>query len=83
MAAARTPDQITSEIAETRERLAKTIDDLVYRVKPKTIASRELASIKARFVHPDGSLNTTSVAKVAGGVVGLVVLVIAIRKVVG
>ncbi|MEP6667167.1 MAG: DUF3618 domain-containing protein, partial [Nocardioidaceae bacterium] len=33
----RTPDTIAAEIAETRNRLAGTIDDLVYRAKPKTI----------------------------------------------
>lgn len=81
--ASRTPDQITAEIAETRERLAATIDTLVYRAAPKTIASRQLASLKARFVTDDGSLNTQMVAKVAGGVLGLVALVVVIRKVVG
>ena len=83
MSAARTPDQITAEIADTRERLAGTIDQLLYRAQPKTIASRQLASIKAKFVKPDGSPDTQMIAKVAGGVVGFVVLVVVIRKVVG
>jgi hypothetical protein len=79
----RTPEQITAEIAETRDRLASTIDKLVYRVKPKTIASRQLAGVKAKFFKPDGSVDAAMVGKVAGGVVGFVVLVVAIRKVVG
>lgn len=82
-AASRTPDQITAEIADTRERLAGTIDQLVYRVQPKTIASRQFASIKARFVTADGSADTQTIAKVAGGVLAFVVLVIVIRKVAG
>jgi uncharacterized protein DUF3618 len=82
-AATRTPEQITAEIAQTRDRLAATIDQLVYRVKPKTIASRQLAALKGRFVHEDGSVDTAMVGKVAGGVVGFVVLVVVIRKVVG
>lgn len=82
-AAPRTPDQITAEIAETRERLAATIDNLVDRAAPKTILSRQLESIKSRFVKPDGSPDVQMIGKVAGGVVGFVVLVVAIRKVTG
>ena len=81
--AARTPDDISREIAETRNRLAGTIDHLVYRVQPKTILGRQLASAKASFRNDDGSLNTAMVAKVAGGVVGFVALVVAIRKIAG
>jgi len=82
-AASRTPDQITADIADTRERLAGTIDQLVYRVKPKTIASRQYESIKARFVTADGAADTQMIAKVAGGVLGFIVLVVVIRKVAG
>lgn len=81
--AARTPDEISAEIADTRDRLAGTIDQLVYRTKPKTIASRQLASVKASFRTDDGSLDTAKVAKIAGGVVGFIAVVIAIRKIAG
>jgi hypothetical protein len=81
--AARTPDEISQEIAETRNRLAGTIDQLVYRVQPKTIAQRQLASLKASFHREDGSLNTAKVATVVGGVIGFVGLVVAIRKIAG
>jgi hypothetical protein len=81
--ASRTPDEITAEIAETRERLATTIDTLVYRSAPKTILSRRLESIKAKFVTPDGSPDMQMIGKVAGGVLGFVVLVVVIRKVTG
>ena len=33
----------------TRERLAQTIDELVYRASPKTIVRREITSVKARL----------------------------------
>jgi hypothetical protein len=81
--ATRTPDEISQEIAETRNRLAGTIDQLVYRVQPKTIIGRQIESLKASFRNDDGSLDTAKVAKVVGGVVGLVAVVVAIRKVVG
>jgi predicted transcriptional regulator len=81
--ASRTPDEITAEIAETRERLATTIDTLVYRAAPKTILSRRMETIKAKFVTTDGSPDLQMIGKVAGGVLGFVVLVVAIRKVAG
>jgi hypothetical protein len=81
--AARTPDDISREIAETRNRLAGTIDQLVYRVQPKTIVGRQIESTVASFRREDGSLNTVKVAKVAGGVVGFIAVVVAIRKIVG
>jgi len=79
----RTPDEISAEIAETRNRLAGTIDELVYRVQPRTIAERQARSIKASFYNADGTLNTAKVATIAGGVVGFVALIFVIRKLVG
>lgn len=81
--ASRTPDEIAAEIAETRNRLAGTIDQLVYRVQPKTITQRGLASVKASFVNPDGSLKKDQVLKVAGVAVGVVVTIVTLRKIVG
>lgn len=77
----RAPDAIETEIEATRDRLAGTIDQLVYRASPKTIARREAASIKAHFVDPQGKVRTGNVIKVAGVVVGFVALVVVVRKV--
>jgi hypothetical protein len=71
------------EIEQTREQLATTIDQLIYRVHPKTIASREVSSIKAHFVDArTGQPRTDNILKVVGGVVGVVVVFAIIRKVV-
>jgi hypothetical protein len=71
------------EIEETRDRLAGTIDQLVFRANPKTIVTREVNSIKAYFVDPlTGAPRTDNILKVAGGVVGVVALFVLIRKVV-
>ena len=71
------------EIEATRDRLAGTIDQLVYRANPKTIVTREVNSIKAYFVDSlTGSPRTDNILKVAGGVVGVVALFVLIRKVV-
>lgn len=79
----RAPDTIENEIEATRNRLAVTIDALVYRASPKTIARREIAGVKAFFVGPTGAPRTDNIAKVAGAVVGAVALVVVLRKVTG
>ena len=74
---------LESEIEETRERLASTIDQLIYRSSPKTIARREVASFKAHFVDPaTGQPRTDNILKVVGGTVGFLVLFGVLRKIV-
>ena len=75
-------DSLESDIEVTRERLADTIDQLVYRASPKTIARREIATIKSYFVDPAGGPRTDNIVKVAVGVGGVVVLFAIIRKIV-
>jgi hypothetical protein len=71
------------EIEQTREQLATTIDQLLYRAHPKTIVSREVSSLKAHFVDVQtGQPRTDNILKVVGGVVGVVAVFAIIRKVV-
>ena len=71
------------EIEQTREQLATTIDQLLYRAHPKTIVSREVSSIKAHFVDTQtGQPRTDNILKVVGGVVGVIAVFAIIRKVV-
>ncbi len=73
---------LEAELDATRERLAGTIDQLVYRTSPKTIVRREITTIKGYFVDLEtGQPRTTNILKVAGTVVGLVVLFTVVRKV--
>jgi hypothetical protein len=73
---------LESEIEETRERLASTIDQLLYRSHPKTIVSREVSAFKAYFVDTNtGQPRTDHILKVAGGVVGTVAFFVLLRKV--
>ena len=70
------------EIEETRQRLAATIDQLAHRAHPKTIVGREVTTVKSHFVDLDtGAPRTDNILKVAGGVVGVIVLFAIIRKV--
>ncbi len=74
--------ELEAEMEATRERLADTIDQLVFRTSPKTIARREITSLKGYFVDlRTGQPRTTNILKVAGGVVGVAVLFAVVRKV--
>ena len=76
------PSELEREIEATRERLAGTIDELLYRSNPRTIVGREVAGVKAYFVDPaTGEPRTENILKVVGGVVGTVVLFVLIRRV--
>ena len=71
------------EIEETRQRLASTIDQLTHRANPKTIVGREVTSVKSHFVDLEsGAPRTDNIIKVAGGVVGAIVVLAIIRKLV-
>jgi len=77
-----TTTSLELEMEATRERLAGTIDQLVHRASPKTIARREITSVKGYFVDlQSGQPRTGNILKVAGGVVGVVVLFAVVRKV--
>ena len=71
------------EIEETRQRLASTIDQLAHRAHPKTIVGRQVTTVKSHFVELDtGAPRTDNILKVAGGVVGAIVVLAIIRKIV-
>lgn len=76
------PSELEREIEETRERLASTIDQLLYRASPKTIVGREVAELKAFFVDPaTGQPRTDNILKVVGGIAGTVALFFVVRRV--
>ena len=77
------PSDIEREIEEARERLAGTIDQLLYRSSPKTIVRREIAQVKAHYVDAEtGQPRTDNILKTAGAVVGVIAVFVVIRKVV-
>ena len=77
------PSDIEREIEEARERLAGTIDQLLYRSSPKTIISREIAQVKAHYVDAEtGQPRTDNIIKTVGGVVGVIAVLVVIRKIV-
>ena len=73
---------LESEIEETRERLAGTIDQLLYRAHPKTIVSREITAVKGHYVDlQTGEPRTDNILKTVGAVVGVIALFVVVRKV--
>jgi hypothetical protein len=75
---------LETEIEETRERLAGTIDQLLYRSHPKTIVSREITAIKGHYVDlQTGEPRTDNILKTVGAVVGAIALFVVVRKVAG
>lgn len=77
-----TPSDIEREIEEARERLAGTIDQLLYRSHPKTIVSREMAQVKAHYVDVQtGEPRTDNILKTVGIVVGVIALGVVLRKI--
>jgi hypothetical protein len=74
---------LESDIEATRERLAGNLDRLLHRASPKTIARREVSSVRGYFVDASGAPRTDHILKVVGGVVGFVTVLVVIRKVAG
>ncbi len=69
------------DIEEARERLAGTIDQLLYRSSPKTIVSRQVASVKAVYVDAaTGQPRTDNILKTVGAVAGVVTLIVVLRR---
>lgn len=77
-----TPSDIEREIEEARERLAGTIDQLLYRSHPKTIVGREVAQVKAYYVDAaTGEPRTDNILKTVGSVVGVLAFFVAVRAI--
>ena len=73
-------DDLVNEIEQIRDRLADTVDELIDRAHPSTIARRSLASFKGRFIEPDGSPKVGVIAPVVGGTVAVVAAIVVLRR---
>ena len=79
----RTPDALVRDIEAARDRLADTIDEIVDRTNPKNVARRTLGRVKARFIDEEGAPRMENIAPVAGAMVGVGVLIVVVRRLVG
>ncbi len=76
--------ELEADLALRRQRLARTLDELTEQVKPKAILRRQTAQAKARFtaatMTPEGDLRTERVAAVVLASVGVLTLVLLLRR---
>jgi anti-sigma factor RsiW len=80
---ARTTEQIEAEIAATRARLASTVDELVDRAHPKNVAKRQVEQARAQVFDERGQLRTQKLVAVGAAAVGVIGMLIMIRRLVG
>jgi P2-related tail formation protein len=79
-AADRSPQDLEHDIETTRDRLADTLDELLFRIKPKTIVSRQVEETRSHFVDSQGRVRTEKVAAVAGAAIGVVAFFVVARR---
>lgn len=88
---ARSTKEIEAEIAATRSRLARTVDELAYRVSPETIKSNAKAQVnsqvnalvgqaKGTVVDPAGDPRFENIAKGLGGVAAVALTLGVLRR---
>lgn len=72
--------KLENDIAETRDRLARTIDELTVRAAPQNVLQRQMESAKTSFyaaTHDDkGGVRTDLVVGAAAAVGGIVLLAV-------
>ena len=73
-------DELVDEIEQIRLRLATTVDELVDRAHPRSIAQRSLQNLKGRFVDEQGSPKFETIVPVVAGAAALVTAIVVIRR---
>ncbi len=73
-------DELVEEIEQIRLRLAGTVDELVDRAHPKSIARRSLRSIKSHFVDEQGSPRFETIVPVVAGTAAVITAIVVIRR---
>jgi hypothetical protein len=73
-------DKLVDEIEQTRLRLANTVDELVERAHPRSIARRSAHHVKARFVDEQGSPRFETIVPVVAGTAAVIAAIVIIRR---
>ena len=73
-----TPDEIADEIEKIRDRLSDTIDELLWRTKPKNIAAKQWEKIRGHYIDEHGNPRFENImppARIAAvSIAGIVIL---------
>jgi hypothetical protein len=71
----RTADEIERELADTTQRLAARVDELVYQVRPRQLVRRGLSRTREKMVTPEGRPKPQVLGAAVGALVGIAFLV--------
>jgi hypothetical protein len=80
-AAVSNTDNLVSDIDGVLDHLASTVDELVDRLHPKSLAASGVDSVKSRFVDETGSVRFETILPVAGAAVAVVALGVVFRRI--
>jgi hypothetical protein len=69
----RSPEEIEAEIAKTRARLARSVDDLAEEANPAALARKATDRVKDFYVDETGAIRMDRAAKTAAAVIGFLV----------
>lgn len=76
--------ELEAELAATRNRLARTVDELAYRVSPETLKANAIASLKGKAndaaFNEDGEIRFDRLATVLGGVAATALVLGLLRR---
>ena len=72
-APARSPEEIEAEIAETRARLARSVDDLAEEANPAALVRKLTDRVRDFYVDEAGGVRVDRAAKTAAAVIGFLV----------
>ena len=73
-------DELVDEIEQIRLRLATTVDELVERAHPKSIARRTLHNLKSHFVDEQGSPKFETIVPVVAGTAAVITVFVVVRR---
>ncbi|RIK15755.1 MAG: DUF3618 domain-containing protein [Acidobacteria bacterium] len=81
---ARSMAEIEADLAATRNRMARTVDELAYRVSPQTLKTKALASLRGKAndaaFDAEGNVRLDRLAMVLGGVAGTAIVLGLLRR---
>ena len=73
-------DELVDEIEQIRLRLATTVDELVERAHPRSIARRTLHNVKSHFIDEQGSPRFETIVPVVAGTAAVITVFVVIRR---
>lgn len=82
---ARSVKEIEADIAASRDRLGRTVDEFTYRVSPDTLKANAIASLKAKvdeaIYDDEGDPRYDALAAVLGGVAAVALTLGGLRRI--